>query len=152
MLKLVKVHKPLHVNFMNGPIYGKDVFVPMDAVIGGKENLGQGWKMLTECLAEGRGISLPSLSSASSAISFLTSSSYALVRKQFKLSIMDFSGVGAQVAKTAGLAYLVEALREFALIPISAGKKPSIATAMAKYYLDRISTRCITKRNGYSRR
>lgn len=133
-VKIGKRHKPLNVNFMNGPIYGKDVFVPMDAVIGGKDNLGHGWKMLTECLAEGRGISLPSLSSASSAISYLTTSSYSLVRKQFKLSIMDFSGAGAQVAKTAGLAYLVEALREFTLIPITAGKKPSVVTAMAKYF------------------
>ena len=90
--------------------------------------------MLTECLAEGRGISLPSLSSASSAISFLASSSYSLVRKQFKLPIMDFSGVGTQVAKTAGLAYLVEALREFSLVPITNKLKPSLVSAMAKFY------------------
>ena len=133
-IKIGKRHKPLSVNFINGPIYGKDVFIPMDAVIGGKDNLGQGWKMLTECLAEGRGISLPSLSSASSAISFLASSSYSLVRKQFKLPIMDFSGVGTQVAKTAGLAYLVEALREFSLVPITNKLKPSLVSAMAKFY------------------
>ena len=55
-------HMPLNAVFQNGPNWGKDVFIPIDWVIGGKAQVGNGWRMLMESLAAGRGISLPSSS------------------------------------------------------------------------------------------
>ncbi|MEN3353135.1 MAG: acyl-CoA dehydrogenase, partial [Betaproteobacteria bacterium] len=55
-------HLPLNAVFMNGPNWGRDVFVPMECVIGGVEYVGQGWRMLMNCLAAGRSISLPASS------------------------------------------------------------------------------------------
>src|SRR5690606_29590067 len=52
-------HFPLNAAFMNGPNSGTDVFIPMDYLIGGQEMIGHGWKMLMNCLAVGRSISLP---------------------------------------------------------------------------------------------
>jgi len=49
------------------PNWGRDVFIPMDYIIGGQTSIGQGWKMLMTALAAGRGISLPSLSAAGAA-------------------------------------------------------------------------------------
>ncbi len=53
-------HFPLNAVFVNGPTRGKDVFMPLDFIIGGPAMAGQGWRMLMECLAAGRSISLPS--------------------------------------------------------------------------------------------
>src|SRR5436190_16623579 len=57
-------HIPLSAAFMNGPNWGKDVFIPMEWIIGGQKQVGHGWRMLVECLAAGRSISLPSMSMA----------------------------------------------------------------------------------------
>jgi len=54
-------HYPADQSFQNGPTSGKDVFIPMDTIIGGKDRVGQGWRMLMDCLAAGRAISLPAL-------------------------------------------------------------------------------------------
>ena len=133
-VKIGDYHLPLNVKFNNGVISGHKVFIQISQVIGGIDKIGHGWEMLTDCLAEGRALSLPSLSSASSAISFLSSTSYTLVRQQFKRSIIDFPGVGVKVAKISGFAYMIEALRNFTLIPVSNGLKPSVLSAMAKYF------------------
>src|SRR5690349_1138205 len=41
-------HLPLSGAFMNGPTRGKDVFIPMDWIIGGQKMVGKGWRMLVE--------------------------------------------------------------------------------------------------------
>src|SRR3546814_8413847 len=41
-LDIGRRHFPLNVPFQNGPVRGKDVFVPLSALIGGPDMAGQG--------------------------------------------------------------------------------------------------------------
>ena len=87
--------------FQNGPNWGHDVFIPMDHVIGGVEQVGKGWKMLMSALAAGRGISLPSLSAAGAVYTAHITGAYARIREQFHISIGKFRG-DPGAARTAG--------------------------------------------------
>ena len=128
-------HMPLNIPFMNGPIRGKDVFITMDDIIGGQAQLGNGWRMLMECLSDGRGISLPSLSSAAGKFCCMHTGAYARVRSQFGLSIGEFEGVQEALGLIAGNTYLMDAVRTMTATSIDAGEKPSVASAIAKYHL-----------------
>ena len=130
-----KRHLPMNLAFLNGPLRGKNAFIPLDWVIGGRKMCGQGWRMLMECLSVGRGISLPSLSTALAQTGFLTTGAYALLRKQFKISIGKFEGVESALATIGGLAYISEATRRMTSNGIDQGQKPAIATAITKYHL-----------------
>ena len=57
-MKIGPRHDPLGVGFANGTISGS-FDISIDQVIGEEGGLGQGWKMLMECLSAGRGVSLP---------------------------------------------------------------------------------------------
>jgi acyl-CoA dehydrogenase len=128
-------HMPLNVPFMNGPIRGKDVFITMDDIIGGQDQLGNGWRMLMESLSDGRGISLPSLSSAAGKFCCMHTGAYARVRRQFGVSIGEFEGVQEALGLIAGNTYLMDAVRTMTATSIDAGEKPSVASAIAKYHL-----------------
>lgn len=134
-LDIGRRHWPLDIPFMNGPITGKELFVPLDWVIGGREKVGQGWRMLVECLSIGRSISLPALSSANAALSFIMTSSYASLRKQFKIPIVKFEGVEEKLAQIGGLSYVLEACRLLTLTAVDHKIKPSVASAIAKYHM-----------------
>lgn len=136
-------HHPLNLAFMNGPIRGKDVFIPIDWVIGGRERCGQGWKMMLECLAVGRGISLPALASAISQISLRTTSAYSRLREQFKRHIGKFEGIQGPLAKMAGFSYICEATRSFTATAVDAGHRPSIASAISKYHLTEMARQSV---------
>ncbi len=127
-------HHPMHVNFQNGPTQGRDVFVPLDAIIGGRAMAGQGWRMLMECLAVGRGITLPSTASATTMMAALTSGAYARVRKQFNLPIGRFEGVEEALARIGANAYMNLAMLRANTAAIDAGEKPSLASAILKYH------------------
>jgi len=145
-LKGVKIgprHKPLTLAFMNGPIEGKDVFIPLDLVVGGAEGCGRGWKMLMECLALGRGISLPSVATAAQQLCFRASSAYSVVRHQFKRPIGEFEGIALELAKIGAYSYLSDATRVFTLRAIDCGVKPSIASAIAKYHLTELARKSV---------
>jgi acyl-CoA dehydrogenase len=86
---------PLNAVFQNGPNSGENVFIPMDWVIGGQPMLGRGWRMLMECLAAGRGISLPSSNTGMAKLAVRTTGGYARVRTQFKTPIGKFGHRGA---------------------------------------------------------
>lgn len=120
--------------FMNGPIYGKDVFVPIDAIIGGREQAGGGWRMLVECLSAGRGISLPALSSAAAKISYRMTGAFGRIRRQFKLPVGKFEGVQEATARISGLNYKMEAARILTASGVDQCT-PSVVTAMAKYHM-----------------
>ncbi|RKG34679.1 acyl-CoA dehydrogenase [Acinetobacter tianfuensis] len=120
--------------FMNGTVEGKDVFIPLDWIIGGVKNAGKGWRMLMECLAVGRGISLPALSTAASEMSYLNVGAFAKVRQQFKLSVGKFEGVQEASSDIASDAYMLEAFRYMVTCGLNQGGKPAVMTAMAKYY------------------
>lgn len=127
-------HLPAMQAFQNGPTEGHDVFVPLDALIGGAEKAGQGWEMLMSALAAGRGISLPSLSAAACVFTAHTTGAYARVRSQFGLPIGKFEGVQEKLGRLAGNAYLVEAARRFTCAGLDQGHKPSVVSAIMKLH------------------
>ncbi|MBI5261112.1 MAG: acyl-CoA dehydrogenase [Bradyrhizobium sp.] len=118
--------------FQNGPNRGRDVFIPLDYIIGGKERLGQGWKMLMTALAAGRGISLPSLSAAAAAYAARTSGAYARIREQFGISISKFEGIEEPLARITATAYLVDAARRLTCAALNAGNHPSVISGIMK--------------------
>ncbi|WP_232059116.1 acyl-CoA dehydrogenase [Kineobactrum salinum] len=119
--------------FMNGPVMGRDVFIPVDWIIGGPAMAGKGWRMLIECLGAGRGVSLPSLATASAAMCYLTVGAYARIRRQFNLEVGKFEGVQEVTAEIAAGAYTLEAMRELVTRGLEEGT-PAVLTAMAKYH------------------
>jgi acyl-CoA dehydrogenase len=126
-------HYPARQAFQNGPTTGQNVFIPMDMVIGGHEQLGQGWRMLMERLAVGRSISLPALASATVKLCARTTGAYARVRKQFKVPIGKFEGVEEALARIAGAAYAVEAARRVTACALDQGHEPAVISALLKY-------------------
>jgi acyl-CoA dehydrogenase len=128
-------HDPMGVPFMNGPIVGKDVFAPMDCIIGGREGIGQGWRMLMECLAAGRSISLPALSVGAAQMATRISGAYATVREQFDTPIGRFEGIEEPLARIAGKTYMMTATRTLTCGALDAGEKPAVLSAIAKAYL-----------------
>ena len=127
-------HFPLNQAFMNGPNTGRDVFVPMEWIIGGQPMLGQGWRMLMESLSVGRGISLPSNGVASGKSVSRHVGAYARVRRQFNLPIGKFEGIEERLGRIAGLTYTMDAGRRLTCAALDAGEKPSVVSAMLKYY------------------
>ncbi|AWL29304.1 acyl-CoA dehydrogenase [Acinetobacter defluvii] len=127
-------HHPGGSPFMNGTVEGKDVFIPINWIIGGPKNAGKGWRMLMECLGVGRGISLPALSTAAGEMSYLSVGAFAKVRQQFKLSVGKFEGVQEVMSDMASDTYMLEAFRYLVTCGLNQGGKPAVMTAMAKYY------------------
>lgn len=128
-------HFPLNMVFMNGPNSGNEVFVPMEYIIGGQQRIGQGWRMLMECLADGRSISLPALSVGSGKLICRTVGAYARIRKQFKLPIGRFEGIEEALARIGGHTYIMDAARVLTAGAIDLGEKPSVISAIVKYHL-----------------
>lgn len=128
-------HNPLNTAFQNGPNAGRDVFIPLDWLIGGEAYIGQGWRMLVERLAVGRGISLPALSVASGKMVSRGTGAYARIRKQFKVPIGRFEGVEEALARIAGNTYLMDAARQMTLIGLDGGEQPAVVSAIVKYQL-----------------
>ncbi|WP_256853539.1 acyl-CoA dehydrogenase FadE [Pantoea sp. Fr+CA_20] len=127
-------HFPLNVPFQNGPTRGKDIFVPIDFIIGGPEMAGQGWRMLVECLSVGRGITLPSNSTGSLKSVALATGAYAHIRRQFKLSIGKMEGIEEPLARIAGNAYVMDAAATLITTGIMQGEKPAVLSAIVKYH------------------
>ena len=126
-------HDPLGVPFINSRTEGHDVVVPVDAIIGGANGAGKGWRMLMESLAAGRGISLPAQSTGGAQLVFRVASGHAAVRKQFGLQIGRFEGIEEPLARIGGFTYALEAMRHYTCGGIDQGAKPAVITAMAKY-------------------
>jgi acyl-CoA dehydrogenase len=128
-------HMPLNAVFQNGPNWGKDVFIPLDWVIGGQPMLGKGWRMLMECLAAGRAISLPSASTGMAKLAVRATGGYARVRTQFKTSISRFEGVEEPLARMGGTLYCMDAVRRVTAAAVDQGAKPAVLSAVSKYHL-----------------
>jgi acyl-CoA dehydrogenase len=128
-------HFPLNSAFQNGPNSGKDVFIPMDWVIGGAEHAGQGWRMLMNCLAAGRSISLPANSCGIAKLAALTTGAYGRVRSQFRTPIGRFEGVEEALARIGGHTYMMDAARVMTAGAIDIGEKPAVISAIVKYHL-----------------
>jgi acyl-CoA dehydrogenase len=127
-------HFPLNVPFQNGPIQGHDVFVPVEAIIGGFQMAGQGWRMLVEQLSVGRCISLPSNATGGAQAAVYASAAYARIRRQFNMPIGRFEGVEQVLARMAARTYIMDAARSVTAGAIDGGEKPSVPSAMLKYH------------------
>ena len=128
-------HDPMGIPFQNGPNWGRDVFVPVDSIIGGPAMAGQGWRMLMESLAAGRSISLPALACASAQVSARLVGAYATVREQFDTPIGRFEGIEEPLARIGGLTYVMNAARRLTAGAVDAGEHPVVASAIVKAYL-----------------
>jgi acyl-CoA dehydrogenase len=128
-------HFPLNIPFQNGPVQGKDVFVPLEFIIGGPRMAGQGWRMLVEQLSVGRCISLPSNATGGAKAAVWATGAYARIRRQFNASIGRFEGVQSILARMVGLTYIMDAARSVTAGAIDGGEKPSVPSAMLKYHV-----------------
>ncbi|MEA1888951.1 MAG: acyl-CoA dehydrogenase [Pseudomonadota bacterium] len=136
-------HNPLNTPFQNGPNTGKDVFIPIDWVIGGRNGIGQGWRMLMESLAVGRSISLPALSTGAGKLVSATTGAYSRIRHQFRIPIGQFEGVEEALSRIAGYTYIMEATRRLTCTAVDIGEKPSVLSAIAKYNLTEMMRKTI---------
>src|SRR5690606_16318397 len=127
-------HLPVGIPFQNGPTRGKDVFIPVDNIIGGPKNAGLGWRMLVQQLAAGRGIVLPSNALGGALAATYASGAYARLRRQFNLPIGKFHGVGEVLARMAGSTYIMKAASRVTCAALNAGEKPAVASAILKYH------------------
>ena len=134
-IELGKRHDPLGIPFYNCPTTGEDVVVPLDAVIGGADGAGEGWKMLMNCLSAGRGISLPAQGTGAGQMVTRIAGAHAAIRQQFGLSIGKFEGIEEPLARIAGYTYLADAARNYTVSGIDQGEKPAVVSAIMKYNL-----------------
>ncbi|MEC5397961.1 acyl-CoA dehydrogenase [Uliginosibacterium sp. H1] len=128
-------HFPLNAVFQNGPNWGTDVFMPLDFIIGGPKMAGQGWRMLMECLAAGRSISLPGSNTGMMKLTARAVGAYSRVRSQFKTAIGRFEGVEEPLARIGGNLYMSDAARVMTAGAIDLGEKPSVVSAIVKYHI-----------------
>ena len=134
-VRIGRRHHPLAAEFQNGPNWGTDVFIPMDFIIGGQAMIGEGWKMLMNCLAAGRSISLPGNYVGMSKLAVRAVGGYARVRKQFKTSIGRFEGIEEALTRMGGNLYMMDAARTMTAGAIDLGEKPAVISAIVKYHL-----------------
>ncbi|MBN8727277.1 MAG: acyl-CoA dehydrogenase [Xanthomonadales bacterium] len=133
-IELGRRHFPLNNPFQNGPVRGRDVFVPLSQLIGGPGMAGHGWRMLVECLSVGRAISLPSNTTGGARSAFAATGAYARIRKQFGLPIGRFEGVEEALARIGGHTYAISALSLETAAAVDRGEKPAVPSAIAKYH------------------
>lgn len=136
-------HRPMESAFMNGPIRGKDVFVPMDWIIGGETMVGQGWRMLMESLAAGRAISLPALGASMQQTALLVVVGYGRIREQFGLQISRFHAIAERIARIAVDLYASDAARRYTAAALDKGERPSVASAILKVHLTEAGRRAV---------
>jgi acyl-CoA dehydrogenase len=137
-------HFPLNSPFQNGPIHGREVFIPLSQLIGGVDMVGKGWNMLNECLAVGRSITLPSTASGGAKYGAIVTGAYARIRKQFGLSVGRFEGVEEALARIGGKAYAISALSQATAAAVDRGDVPSVPSAIAKYHCTTMSREVIS--------
>jgi acyl-CoA dehydrogenase len=136
-------HLPLHAVFQNGPNNGKDVFMPLDWIIGGRDYAGKGWMMLMGCLAAGRAISLPTSSVGGAKALTRFTGAYARVRSQFKTPIGKLEGVEEALGRIAAHTYMMDATRIMTAGAVDLGEKPAVLSAIAKYHMTERARTCV---------
>jgi acyl-CoA dehydrogenase len=136
-------HAPLDAAFQNGPNSGRNVFIPLDWVIGGEARVGQGWRMLMECLAAGRSISLPASSTGLAKLAARATGAYSRIRVQFKTPIGLFEGIEEALARIGGYVYIMDAARVMTVGALDLGEKPSVISAIAKYHLTELGRKIV---------
>jgi len=143
-MEIGRRHCPIGSPFMNGPIKGKDVFIPLDYIIGGQEMAGQGWRMLVECLSVGRCITLPSGAAGAAAYSVGTSGGFTRIRRQFNTPVADMEGVQEPLARIASSTYIAQCAVNQTANMIDKGEKPAVPSAILKYHLTEMQRSVLT--------
>lgn len=143
-VKIGRRHFPLDTPFQNGPTQGNDVFIPLDWIIGGREQAGNGWRMLMESLAGGRAITLPSSAVGGAKVLAYTTGAYARIRRQFHMSIGSFEGIEEPLARIGTYSYIMDAARTFVTGSLNHGEKPAVASAIVKYHVTELA-RLVTR-------
>jgi len=143
-MEIGRRHCPIGSPFMNGPIKGKDVFIPLDYIIGGQEMAGQGWRMLVECLSVGRCITLPSGAAGAAAYSAGTAGGFTRIRRQFNTPIADMEGVQEPLARIAASTYIAQAAVNQTANMIDKGEKPAVPSAIMKYHMTEMQRGVVT--------
>ncbi|MBS0590486.1 MAG: acyl-CoA dehydrogenase [Proteobacteria bacterium] len=138
-LEIGRRHFPLNAALQNGPVRGKEVFIPLAQLIGGADMVGQGWRMLVECLSVGRAITLPSNAAGGARMGAIATGAYARLRKQFGMAIGRFEGVEEALARIGGNTYAITALSSATAMAVVRGEKPSVPSAIAKYHCTELS-------------
>ncbi|APZ44514.1 acyl-CoA dehydrogenase [Acidihalobacter ferrooxydans] len=141
-LDIGRRHLPVGDAFLNGPVRGKDIFVPLDDIIGGPAMIGKGWTMLVNCLSVGRAVTLPTGAVAVGKRMLKGSSAYAVLREQFGLSLARFEGVQQPLARIAAFAYIIDAARSLTIQSLDHGEKPSVPSAIVKYHCTELARCC----------
>ena len=136
-------HLPLNAAFQNGPNSGKDVFMPIDWIIGGKDYAGKGWMMLMGCLAAGRSISLPTSSVGGAKGLARATGAYSRVRNQFKTPIGKLEGVEEALGRIAANCYMMDGVRIMTAGAVDLGEKPAVISAIAKYHMTERARLCV---------
>lgn len=134
-IEIGRRHLPMNTPFQNGPIRGRDVFVPLDTIIGGPSMAGRGWGMLVECLSVGRAITLPSNATGGAKAAALASGAYARIRRQFNSAIANFEGIQEPLARMAGKSYIMDSACQMTVAAIDLGEAPAVPSAIMKYHL-----------------
>jgi acyl-CoA dehydrogenase len=140
-VEIGKRHLPLNIPFQNGPVRGRDVFVPLDSIIGGVKMAGQGWRMLVEQLSVGRCISLPSNATGGSKAAVFATGAYARIRRQFNMPVGKFEGVELAIARMVGLTYISDAARSVTIAAIDAGARPAVPAGILKHHVTEMGRR-----------
>jgi len=142
-IRIGRRHLPVGDAFLNGPIEGKDVFVPLDTIIGGPEMAGKGWRMLVNCLSVGRCITLPTGGAAYAKRVIMGTTAYTSLRRQFGVQLKGFEGIQKPLARMAGLAYIINAARTHTIQSVDRGEKPSVPSAIIKYHCTEMARQCV---------
>jgi acyl-CoA dehydrogenase len=143
-IKKDRRHMPMHIPFINSPLHGKDVIISVEEdVIGGSSGLGEGWRMLMECLSVGRGISLPAIAAAAAKHSTKVTLMYSSLRKQFGVPVAKFEGIEEVLARMISNCYTIDAMRIFTATAVKNGHKPGIVNAIVKYHATEISRKVV---------
>ena len=140
-IEIGRRHLPLNIPFQNGPLHGRDVFVPLECLIGGLKMAGLGWRMLVEQLSVGRCISLPANATGGALAATLATGAYARIRRQFNTPVGRFEGVEQVIARMVGLTYIMDAARSVTTAAIDAGEKPAVPAAILKYHVTEMGRR-----------
>jgi acyl-CoA dehydrogenase len=130
-LRLETHHNPLNVGFPNGTVKG-DLLIPVDDVIGGEANVGEGWKMLMECLAAGRAVCLPATANASSKVATYGIWNYARHRRQFNIPLIKMEGIQNKLVDMAFHTWLIQSSVKLTNALLDSGEKPAVLSAIMK--------------------
>ena len=124
-------HNPNNAGFPNGTIKGT-IYIDPKNVIGGEDNIGEGWKMLMECLAVGRGVSLPASASGTSKYTTLSIMNYVNIRTQFNMPIGNMEAVREKFIDMYINTWIIHASVKFTNNILDSGSTPSVITAIMK--------------------